>query len=77
MSWTRGQAYSQDLRDRVLASVDGGLGAYKAAALFNVSSEGDDISPTAPLLPRSSKPPAGKRTRCAVPSAARSRRSSE
>lgn len=37
MSWTRGQAYSQDLRDRVLASVDGGLGAYKAAALFNVS----------------------------------------
>ena len=37
MSWTRGQAYSQDLRDRILASVDGGLRAYKAAALFDVS----------------------------------------
>ena len=37
MSWTRGQAYSQDLRDRVLLSVDRGLGAYKVAALFDVS----------------------------------------
>ena len=37
MSWTRGQAYSQDFRDRILASVDGVLGAYRAAALFAVS----------------------------------------
>ena len=37
MSWRRGQAYSQDLRDRVLAAVDGGMGAYRAAALFSVS----------------------------------------
>lgn len=37
MSWRRGQAYSQDLRERVLAAVDGGLPVYKAAALFKVS----------------------------------------
>lgn len=37
MSWRRGQAYSQDLRERVLAAVDGGLGAYRAAELFSVS----------------------------------------
>ena len=37
MAWRRGQAYSQDLRERVLAAVDGGLGAYRAAALFRVS----------------------------------------
>ncbi|MGH7113828.1 MAG: IS630 family transposase, partial [Stellaceae bacterium] len=30
-------AYSQDLRDRVLAAVDGGMGVYAAAPLFRVS----------------------------------------
>lgn len=37
MAWRRGQSYSQDLRDRVLAAVDGGLGAYRVAELFSVS----------------------------------------
>ena len=37
MAWRRGRAYSQDLRDRVLAAVDGGMSAYAAAALFHVS----------------------------------------
>jgi len=37
MSWRRGQAYAQDLRDRVLAAVDGGMRAYRAAELFGVS----------------------------------------
>lgn len=37
MSWRRGQAYSQDLRDRVLAAVDGGMPVYRAAPLFKVS----------------------------------------
>ena len=37
MAWRRGQAYSQDLRDRVLSAVDGGLGVYRAAELFDVS----------------------------------------
>lgn len=32
-----GVAYSQDLRDRVLAAVDGGLRVYSAASLFRVS----------------------------------------
>jgi transposase len=32
-----GQAYSQDLRDRVIGAVDGGLSAGEAAALFRVS----------------------------------------
>ena len=32
-----GVAYSQDLRDRVLAAVDGGLRVYSAAPLFRVS----------------------------------------
>jgi transposase len=32
-----GVAYSQDLRDRVLAAVDGGLKVYAAAPLFRVS----------------------------------------
>jgi hypothetical protein len=32
-----GVAYSQDLRDRVMAAVDGGLGVYSAAPLFRVS----------------------------------------
>lgn len=33
MSWRRGQAYAQHLRDRVLAAVDRGMGAYEAAPL--------------------------------------------
>jgi len=37
MSWRRGQAYAQHLRDRVLAAVDRGIGAYEAAPLFQVS----------------------------------------
>ena len=32
-----GVAYSQDLRDRVLGAVDGGLRVYSAAPLFRVS----------------------------------------
>ena len=32
-----GRAYSQDLRERVIASVDCGTGAYAAASLFRVS----------------------------------------
>ncbi len=32
-----GVAYSQDLRDRVMAAVDGGLKVYSAAPLFRVS----------------------------------------
>lgn len=37
MSWRRGQSYSVHLRDRVLAAVDSGMGAYAAAAVFRVS----------------------------------------
>jgi transposase len=37
MGWTSGQSYSQDLRDRVIARVDSGLGVYEAASLFQVS----------------------------------------
>ncbi len=37
MSWRRGKAYSQDLRERVLAAVDGGMPVYAAAPLFKVS----------------------------------------
>jgi len=32
-----GAAYSQDLRERVMSVVDGGLGAYEAAPLLRVS----------------------------------------
>jgi transposase len=32
-----GKAYSQDLRERVIAAVDSGTGAYVAAPLFRVS----------------------------------------
>jgi transposase len=32
-----GRAYSQDLRERVMAAVDSGTGAYAAAAIFQVS----------------------------------------
>ena len=37
MAWRRGQAYSQDLRDRVLAAVDGGLAVRQVARTFQVS----------------------------------------
>ncbi len=37
MSWRRGQCYSQDLRDRVLASVDGGIAVRQVARTFEVS----------------------------------------
>ena len=37
MSWRRGQRYSQDLRERVLGAVDGGMTAYAAAEVFRVS----------------------------------------
>ena len=37
MGWRRGKAYSQDLRERVLAAVDGGMAVAEAAALFRVS----------------------------------------
>lgn len=37
MSRRSGQAYSQDLRDRVVAAVDGGMSAYQVAPLFQVS----------------------------------------
>lgn len=37
MSWRRGQAYAQHLRDRMLAAIDRGIGVYEAAPLFQVS----------------------------------------
>jgi transposase len=37
MGWRRGQSYSEDLRARVLAAVDGGMAARAAAKLFRVS----------------------------------------
>ena len=37
MSWRRGPAYSQDLRDRVMAAVDRGMPVHEAAATFGVS----------------------------------------
>ena len=37
MTWRRGQNYSQDLRDRVLAAVDAGMAVRQAAPLFRVS----------------------------------------
>jgi transposase len=37
MAWRRGQSYSEDLRARVLAAVDGGMAARAAARLFRVS----------------------------------------
>ena len=36
MGWRQGQAYSQDLRDRVLAAVDEGMVVSEAAELFKV-----------------------------------------
>ena len=37
MAWRSGQSYSEGLRERVLAAVDGGVGVYAAAPLFRVS----------------------------------------
>ena len=37
MAWRQGQSYSEDLRGRVLASVDGGMAARAAASVFRVS----------------------------------------
>ena len=37
MSWRQGQPYSQDLRERVLAAVDGGMPVSEAARLLRVS----------------------------------------
>lgn len=37
MGWRSGQSYSQDLRDRVIAAVDGGVAARQAAVTFGVS----------------------------------------
>jgi len=37
MAWRQGQSYSEDLRGRVLAAVDGGMAARAAARLFRVS----------------------------------------
>lgn len=37
MSWRRGKAYSQDLRERGVAAVDGGMAVATTAALFTVS----------------------------------------
>ena len=37
MGWRSGQSYSQDLRDRVLGVVDGGMAVRAAAATFGVS----------------------------------------
>jgi transposase len=37
MAWRRGKAYAQDLRERVLVSLDAGMAAAGIAALFKVS----------------------------------------
>ena len=37
MGWRSGQSYSQDLRDRVLGAVDGGMAVRQAASTFKVS----------------------------------------
>jgi transposase len=37
MAWRQGQSYSEDLRARVLAAVDGGMAARVAAQVFRVS----------------------------------------
>jgi transposase len=37
MAWRQGQSYSDDLRARVLAAIDGGMAARSAAAVFRVS----------------------------------------
>ncbi len=37
MGWRSGQSYSQDLRERVIGAVDGGMAVRQAAATFGVS----------------------------------------
>src|ERR1700687_4464866 len=37
MAWRQGQSYSEDLRGRVLAAVDGGMAARSAASVFRGS----------------------------------------
>jgi transposase len=37
MVWRQGQSYSEDLRARVLAAIDGGMAARSVAAVFRVS----------------------------------------
>jgi transposase len=37
MTWRSGQAYSQDLRERVLLAVDAGMAVREAAVVFRVS----------------------------------------
>ncbi len=37
MGWRSGQSYSQDLRDRVIGAVDGGMAVRQAAVTFGVS----------------------------------------
>jgi transposase len=37
MAWRQGQSYSEDLRGRVLAAIDGGMAVRAAAKLFRVS----------------------------------------
>jgi transposase len=37
MGWRSGQAYSQDLRERILAAVDAGMSVREAATLFRAS----------------------------------------
>lgn len=37
MGWRSGQSYSQDLRERVIAAVDGGMAVRQVAAIFDVS----------------------------------------
>jgi len=37
MGWRSGQAYSQDLREHVLAAVDAGMAVREVATLFRVS----------------------------------------
>ena len=37
MAWRQGQSYSEDLRARVLAAIDGGMAARAAAVVFRVS----------------------------------------
>lgn len=37
MGWRSGQSYSQDLRDRVIGAVDGGMAVREAARTFKVS----------------------------------------
>jgi transposase len=37
MGWRSGQSYSQDLRDRVIGTVDGGVAVRQVAVIFEVS----------------------------------------